>query len=349
MPLDRPTLVQLVALTQADVLARADISDPLRRADAMVYARVLAGLIHGVNGLAQWISKQILPDTAEEEILERWASIWLQQPRKPAARATGTVTFQVQPGAVIDAGVLVQALDGQQYETTAAATGAAPVYTAPVEAVVAGSAGNRTAGQSVSLVSPVTGVQANAVTSEVSGGANREDIEDLRARVLARIRSTPQGGSKADYEAWALEVPGVTRAWISPGELGAGTVVVRFVRDADVSLIPDAGEVAVVQAYVDELRPVTAAVTVVAPVAAPLNFVFTSLTPDTAPVRAAVTAELEDLLRREASPGGTLLLSRIRAAISSVAAEADYTLTAPAANVVAPTGSLTTMGAITWP
>ena len=41
-----------------------------------------------------------------------------------------------------------------------------------------------------------------------------------------------------------------------------------LVRDDDASLIPDAGEVATVQAYIDSLRPVTASVTVVAPTAA---------------------------------------------------------------------------------
>ena len=49
-------------------------------------------------------------------------------------------------------------------------------------------------------------------------------------------------GDNDDYVAWATEVPGVTRAWCSPNGMGAGTVVVRFVRDDDDDPIPDSGE-----------------------------------------------------------------------------------------------------------
>jgi uncharacterized phage protein gp47/JayE len=65
-------------------------------------------------------------------------------------------------------------------------------------------------------------------------------------------------------------------------------------------------------------------------------------------VQAAVLAELQDLLLREATPGGTLLLSHIRAAISSAAGETDFVLTSPAANVTNTTGNMCTMGTITW-
>lgn len=348
MPLERPTLVQLIAQTQSDALARANLEDPLRRADAMVYARVMAGLIHGLYGYAEWVAKQVIPDTAEKEFLDRWARIWLRVPRKAASVATGSATFTVQAGAVIPAGTVLKALDGQQYETTEDATGVAPSFNAPVRALAPGAAGNRTAGQVLTLVSPVSGVQPNATGGEISGGSEEESDEDLRARLLARITTPPQGGSLADYKAWTLEVPGVTRVWVFPGEMGASTVTVRFVRDSDASLIPDAGEVAAVQAYLDERKPVTAQVIVVPPVAVPLNISITGLVPDTPAVRASVEAELADLVRREAQPGGTLLLSRIRAAISAAAGETDYELVAPVGNVVAGAGQLTTMGVVSW-
>lgn len=348
MPLERPTLTDLIAQTQADALSRAQLDDPLRRADAMVYARVLAGLIHGIYGYAEFISRQVIPDTAEAEFLDRWARIWLRTPRKPAAAATGSVSFTVQAGAVVPVGTVLQALDGQQYETTADAAGTVPTYSAPVRALIAGAAGNRTTGQSMSLVSPVPGVQPTAVAGELSGGADVELDDALRARLLERISQPPQGGAIADYRAWALEVPGVTRVWVYPAEQGAGTVVVRFVRDADASPIPDAGEVAALQSYLDERRPVTANVIVVAPIAVPLNFTISGLVPDTPAVRAAVQAELADLVRREAAPGAPLLLSRIRAAISSADGELDHNLVLPAADVTVTPGQLLTMGVVTW-
>ena len=51
----------------------------------------------------------------------------------------------------------------------------------------------------------------------------------------------------------SAEVPGVTRAWAYANHLGLGTVGVFFVMDDKVgTIIPSGGEVADVQAYIDE-------------------------------------------------------------------------------------------------
>lgn len=342
----RPTLSEIVTRTRADLVSRLSADDILRRADADVYAHVLAGLAHGLYGYVDFLANQIIYDTAEAEFLARWASIW-GVTRKPAAAATGSVAFTVSAGAVITSGTLLQALDGVQYQTTADATVSAPTATAPVAALVAAAAGNRTTGQTLTLVSPVAGVQSSATAGALAGGADLESDDDLRARLIDRIQNPPHGGDAHDYVTWALEVPGVTRAWCFPMELGEGTVTVRFVRDDDASLIPDAGEVATVQAYIDALRPVTAAVTVVAPTAAALAFSI-AVAPNTAAVQAAVQAELSDLIAREAKPGGTIYLSHIRAAISAAAGEDNYTMSAPSADVTNTAGNMTTLGTITW-
>ena len=342
----RPTLAELVTRTRADLVSRLSADDILRRADADVYARVLAGLAHGLYGYVDWLANQIIYDTAEAEFLARWASIW-GVTRKPASTATGSVTFAVSSGAVIPSGTLLQALDGVQYQTTADATVTVPTATASVAALIAAAAGNRTTGQTLTLTSPIVGVQSSATAGALTGGADLESDDDLRARLIDRIQQPPHGGDAHDYVTWALEVPGVTRAWCFPLELGEGTVTVRFVRDDDASLIPDAGEVAAVQAYIDALRPVTAAVTVVAPTAVPLAFSI-AVAPNTAAVKAAVQAELSDLIARESKPGGTIYLSHIRAAISAAVGEDNYTMSAPSADVTNTAGNMTTLGTITW-
>lgn len=347
MPYSRPTLAELVNRVRSDVISRLAQDEVLRRADAEVYARVLAGVTHGLYGFIDWLSRQVIYDTAEGEILERWASIW-GVTRKPAAAATGTVTLTGLTGAVVPAGSPLQALDGVQYLTVAEVTFTTTSAVVSVAASVPAAASNRPTGQTLTLVNPVPGVQPAGVASALVGGANEETDDALRTRLIDRIQTPPHGGSSADYRAWALEVPGVTRAWCYPLELGPGTVTVRFMRDEDSgSAIPDAGEVAAVQTYINNLRPVTAQVTVVAPVAATLNFTI-AVSPNTAAVKAAVAAELADLIRREAEPGGTLLLSHIRAAISAAAGENNYVMTVPSADVVSPVGTITTLGTITW-
>lgn len=352
MPFARPTLQQLVSRAAADIQAHLPGADArLRRTALGVIARMHAGGLHGQYGYLDWLARQLIFDTAEAEILERWASIWGIS-RLAATSAQGSVTFTGANGADIPAGTVLVRSDGAEYETDALATIAAGTATAAVTAIVPGAAGNADAGSELAIETPIPGVDTSAVVAAggLAQGTDTESDEALRARFLVRIRKPPHGGAERDYVAWAKEVAGVTRAWVFPAELGAGTVTVRFVRDEDTGgIIPDAPEVQAVQDYIDERRPVTAAVTVVAPIAVPLDFTFTLLAPNTQAVQDAIAAELADLIQREAEPGGTILLSHIREAISIAAGEDNFTLTAPAADVMHATGELATLGAITWP
>lgn len=344
----RPTLTELVARTRADMLARLTPDELLRRSDSEVLARVLAGASHELHGYLDWISNQVIYDTADDELLLRWASIWgIEQ--KPAEFAVGEWLATGAAGTVIPQDTTLRRADGVEYSVSADTTLAGGATAVPIKASEAGASGNALAGVALALLSPIAGVQSTGVVGPAGlvNGSDIESADELRTRFLARIRKPPSGGAESDYVAWALEVPGVTRAWVFPLEMGAGTVTVRFVRDNDVSLIPDAAEVAAVQAHIDGLRPVTAELYVVAPMAAPIDFQI-DLTPATVAVKAAVEAELRDLLRREAAPGQTILVSHIREAISIAAGEVDHVLVYPAANVTNSVGSMSTFGSITW-
>ncbi len=344
MAFDRPSLAELVRATRDDMLSRVDDEALLRRADAEVYSRVVAGAMHGLYGYADWTARQIIWDTTDDDILERWASMWLDVPRKPAAAATGTAAFTISAGAAVPAGTVLQAFDGWQYETTADASGSI----APIVATQAGAGGNRAAGQVLTLSSPIAGVQTQATAGEISGGADQERIDALRARLIDRLRNPPHGGRANDYVQWALEVPGVTRAWVSPLELGGGTVTLRFVRDGDSTIWPDSAEVAAVQAYIDARRPVTARAYVFAPVPDAIVYRISGISPATVAVKAAVAASLQDLHLREAAPSTRLLLSHIREAISTAAGEFDHDLVYPVSNIVPAVGHMPAYGGVEW-
>jgi uncharacterized phage protein gp47/JayE len=350
MPFQRPTLAELIDRTQQDFISRLSLVGALlRRSVVAVFARVLAGAAHELHGYLQFLSRQVFPDTSEAEYLERQGGLYNVN-RKAATFSTGNVTLTGSNGTLIPADTVLQRADGVRYETRADVTIAAGTAVAIVDALVAGESGNAAAGVSLSLVSPIIGVSSSA-TVAVGGlvlGSDQESDEDYRRRVQERLKFAPQGGAQKDYERWAKEVAGVTRAWVFPGELGAGTVTVRFVRDDDVSIIPDAAEVNTVQDYIAVRRPVTAQVTVVAPSAVALNFTL-GITPDTTATRAAVEAELRDLLARdEIVPGGTVLLSQIRTSIGIANGVTDFNLTVPALNVTHTTGQMPVFGSITW-
>jgi uncharacterized phage protein gp47/JayE len=352
MPFTRPTLQQLIDRARADVEARLPGVDAhLRRSLAAMLATVHAGAVHGLYGQQAWLARQLFPDTAEAEFLDRQGGI-RALPRKAAVAATGLVDFTGTDGAKIPAGTLLQRSDGEQFSTDADATIAGGTAQAAVTAVEGGADGDTAAGTTLTLVTPIAGVdsEATATAGGLAGGLDTESDEDYAARLLLRWQFGPPNGKAGDYVQWALEVAGVTQAWAFDAHLGLGTVGVYFTRDndaMDATIIPNGAQVQAVQDHIDTVRPRPAAVTVIAPSAVALNFTI-QLTPNTAAVQAAVEAELIDLIRRDTSPGGTLRLSRINEAISLAEGETDHVLTSPAADVARSTGEISVMGAITW-
>lgn len=355
MPFSRPTIPVLIERGISDFESRIPGSDArLRRSNLNAMVRVHAGAMHGIYGYLDWISKQVLPDTAEEEILERHATLWLRAGRTPASYAVGQAVATGVDGTVIPAGTVVKRSDGATYSSEVDATISGGQAVITIVADDAGQAGNAPAGTALNIESPIVGINASLLVTAgaLTGGADIEDDDSLRARVLERIQQTPHGGARHDYIAWAKEVPGVTRAWCYPLEMGDGTVTVRFVRDNDDSIIPDAAEVAATQAYIENLAPVGMHLFVVAPVPAPVNFVI-SVTPATLAVKSAIEASLRDLMLREAVPEGgagegKVLLSHIREAISLAAGETDHVLTSPLADVTPSIGQMATFGSVTW-
>lgn len=344
MPFETPSLPVLIKRTQSDLA-----SDSLRQSDAQVLARTLSGAAFGLYGYLDWIAEQILPDTADESTLERIAALRLNQARKAAVAASGSVSFTAAAGAVLDVDTVLQASDGRSFKVTAAGTTHAGLNTATVQAIDAGTLGNADAGLSLIAVQPLQGIGSTftVLAPGLTGGVARETLESLRARVIRSYRVIPQGGSAQDYETWSLEVPGITRAWCRGNYLGPGTVGVFVMRDDDPQPIPNAAQLAQVQAHIEPLRPVTADVYVLAPVMKPVAYQL-RLTPDTSAVRAAVEAQLRDLHNREAGLGDSLLLTHIAEAISTATGETDHKLTSPLADVTAATNQLLVFGGITW-
>lgn len=345
MAFDRPTLRELITQMTTDAEREAGAKQ-LRQSNLRVLPKVFAYACHGLYGFITWILKQLFPDTAEKQFLERQASIQGIY-RRAASKATGTLTVSYTEGATLPVGTIFMADDQTRYETTAEPEVGS--YTVPVQCLETGTVGNREAGQTYTLVSPVVGVDSEAVGSEMAGGAEAESDESLRKRLLFRLQNPPRGGAKEDYIAWAEEVPGVTRAWCFPKEQGIGTVVVRFATDGMTEDgIPTSGMVQIVSDYIAEVAPVTATPYVVAPVAKPVNFRIKDLIPDSESVRAQVEAELKSLFIKEAHPGEALKLTHIQQAISSAAGEDDYELLEPTADVPADSTQLLVVGEVTY-
>ena len=302
-------------------------------------------------GFSSGLPIRHFPDTAEAAELLRWAAIWGLTP-VPAAQAEGAILVEGTSGTVVPALTLWRSGADVDYQTLAEfVMPAAEVGNINVEAVVAAAAGNAEVGVILSVVNPIVGlVSQSNVSTALAGGADIESDASLRARLLSRIQNPPRGGTPEDYEFWSETAhPDVTRAWARPQAGGLGTVTVYFMTDdATTDGIPNAATVTTVDDYIQAQRPVTADVTVSGPTAAALNFTINNVMPSTQAVMDAIEAELADLIRRQSEPGGTLLVSHIREAISTSQGETDHELVSPTDNVTVQATQITTLGTVTF-
>ena len=282
--------------------------------------RVLADANAGNAGLnleyLDWQSKQYLPDTAEQQFLDKHANIWLinadgSRGRKTATFASGPVAVSGIAGTLLPAGSQFTS-STTLYQSIADVRLSAGPTPVTVRALDPGSAGNLEAGSTLSLLVAIAGVSGSAGATVVSliGGADEESDDELRARVLERIRQPPMGGAADDYVQWALRVAGVTRAWSSPNEMGIGTVTVRFMcddlratGDPATSGLPNAQDKAAVRAYLDTVRPVAVKdIFVEAPVTQKVDFTINNLVGGSLAVNAAIRTAVTSMLKSRAAP-----------------------------------------------
>lgn len=322
-----------------------------------VTAKVLALLAREVDLRLAILYRQILVSTSDAVYVRRHAFEYGIAERA-AGRAGGAISVTATGSGTFPAGLAFQRADGALFLTVTSVVAVPGPVQLTVQADVAGIAGNTVSGTQLTLISdtPVTIAPGyGSVTNGLGGGAAAEDVEALRQRVLQRKRNPPQGGSASDWERWAKEVAGVDRVFVDSFSNTNRRVWIAVTFLGRTNGVPNAGDVAAVQAHLDDpnLRPVTAQVTVVAPTAVPIAVTATGVSPLTTSVQAAIAAELaavfvERMQVVTPNRGFTLPRAWISEAISRAVGEDRHTLTAPSADVVYTTpGQLPVLGTVT--
>lgn len=356
MPYTRPNLLQLRLFARASFAARLPGADStLRRSNITVSADTMAGLVNGEYGYLDWIAKQQFLSTADSDYVLIQGAEYGMTPNG-ASQAAGNAIFTGVSTIPIPSGTLLEDSLDNQYTTQAAGTITGGTVTIPILAVEGGSAQDLAPNAPLTLVSAISGVNAtaNVDSNGLSGGTDAETYQAFALRVLARKRQPPQGGIEYDYENWALQCAGVTRAWCLPLNRGPGTVDVAFVMDGRSNIIPLSGDIATVQSYINGHtdaygnqvgRPVTDDCVVFAPTASPVNFLISGLDSSQ---QAAVTAALTALMQMTAIGGGLSFQGQMIPAIAGGAGSSPFTLTSPSGDIAGTTGTLLTLGTITF-
>lgn len=164
-------------------------------------------------------AKQALATTAGEDGLTDLGNEY-GVPRKVAVSTVLTATLPGTDPTIIPATrTFVGDSNGVRYNLDASATTTGGIATLSLTAQDSGVIGNLNNGETLSIDTQVPGATTVAtVTATTTTGANQENLEDWRTRILDVIRAPGGGGNAADYRNWAQETAGVVRAYPYAGK-----------------------------------------------------------------------------------------------------------------------------------
>ena len=377
MPFKRKTLSELRDENRNFLQAELkNVGALLRFANLKVVADMDAGMAHLHYGYLDYIALQSNPFTATGENLAGWMAL-KRVYRKPASAAKSKDVKAVgSANRVIPAGTILNRRDGYQYtvateikiqdsgEGHGGITAVLPDVTDDVTG--GGANGNADAGTVLTLDVNIAGVESQLTLIEAAiGGADIEDEEAFRSRGLLSWQEPPQGGSDTDYKKWALEVSGVTRAWVKRRLNGAGTVGVYIMCDGNlndgfpigtdgISQLEDWGAVKAsgdqlsVADHIYPLQTDTAIVFVCSPIRKSIDFEIAGIKDADSTVVSNIKSALTTLFFDEATPDGTgkIDLSDINKSISNVDGTKGYILNSPSSNITFNVGEIPLLGEV---
>jgi uncharacterized phage protein gp47/JayE len=269
-------------------------------------------------------------------------------PRTPASAASGVVSFLGDPDTNIPAGTQVSTVQidantpPQIYSVIDGGTiPSGGTLDLNVLATVMGSAGNVPAGTVTVLASPVSGGVIASVTNNapMSAGADVEDDESYRERILRAYAGSHGAGTVNDYEQWALDYPGIGFVTVRPLWAGPGTVKVIITDDANNPV-----NVTVTAGLQNVLDPVPAEGRGLAPIGATV----TVTTPSLVAVNVAATIIPEPGFSLSGAGGtiavGTDVFTTIDDYVSGLPPSDDVILTSVIAAIMSVNGVLDTTG-----
>lgn len=241
MSLDTPTTAEINANIIAQLEASLNQTIPLLpKSFLRVLAKTLAAVFTLLYKYVGWVALQMFVSTASDQEtdingqilvpLTEWGRLVGVGDPVAATQAELDIDITVtnQTGSLPSGTQLLGDINGVTYIILGSVLLDAATVSASVRAVSdqaggngAGTIGNLEVGNTLSFANPLANVSRTAsVTAQIVTGANAEDTEVYRQRVLDWFQKRPQGGAYADYELWGEEVAGIINVYPYTGDPG---------------------------------------------------------------------------------------------------------------------------------
>lgn len=320
------------------------------QADMAVRLYAAAAELESLYSYCDWALNQSFPQTATGEYLDLHAGL-RGLARKQAQTAKGVLEFSLQTerseNVTVPAGTVCTDGGLIRFVTTEEGLIPAGEVSCQVQAVaeIAGESGNASAHTVTRMPQPPVGISVCTNPQAFSGGADTEEDETLRNRVLMSFSRLPNGANAAFYEERAASDPDVAGVQVLPRVRGTGTVDVVI---SSAGGVPSAQVVDRVQADLQAVREICVDVLVRAPETRAVDVSVTVWPNDGVSGQEACLAAERAIY---SVFGGGLLgkpvyLAQLADAIYATGKVKNYVITAPTEDVGARDGVLPILGAL---
>ena len=332
-------MADFTARTGMEISGGGDLSARLYAAAAQIY---------GLYVQADWVNRQCFPQTAQGEYLDHHAQLRALE-RKAAARAQGTVRFFGDGGSTLDreisAGTVCMTPGMVRFVTVedGVLTAGESHVDIPVQAVEAGSAGNVIAGSVRMLAAAPIGITGCTNPLAMRGGADAEDDEQLRKRIMDSFLQLPNGANCAYYEQEAMSFDEVAAATALPRNRGIGTVDVVVATAAGV---PDQKLLNQLKEHFGARREIAVDVEVLAPETVPVDVTVHIKSEDMERAASMVKQTLQNWFSGQRL-GQNVLRAKLGSLVFGMDGVDNYVLQEPAEDLVVEKAQLPVLGRVT--
>lgn len=333
-----PSLASLIYRAKSTLNNSLGVSNPATNA----IAAAIAGVSYGQYAYQDYLFKQLNPETADEEWLYLWANRFNVE-RLSSEYAVGTVNFNLTEGVIyVPSGVIIKTSSGTEYQVTTATLTSSAV---PVQAVEAGEGGNLPADTDLYLVTAVTGLNPESITSNtIAGGSGLEEVEHWRARIVLAYNIKNAVGRLDDYQLWAKSSHSdIDLSWAADNTPALGQVTVYIAQCTDAPLLSDQIK-DIAQEYIDANRLAGCHVFVVHPTLVSVPVIIADV--DDIDTRNYIDIALQSFFTARLGSSEPLRANEVSTAISAITTE--FTLVSPIATTEFANNELLTYGGATW-
>jgi len=211
--------------------------------------------------------------------------------------------------------------------------------------------------ETITLSTPIAGVDntAFATFGGVGGGADEEDDESLRSRLIFRKQNPVSFFNEAFIITTLLELSFVERVFVQSITPAVGQVTIFLLKENNE--LPTSSELQIALDTMEAVKPAHVSINdiiISAPTPVLVDFTFTSINPDTTSMRNAITNQLTEFFNTGTSVGVDLTenqyISVIQNTIDPENGESlqSFVLSAPIGDIVVASNQIALLGTVTY-